>query len=326
MTEPVALAACDQARTRLDSFLDPGFDAFGFAEPDQRADFRGLVRRVAGDQLGGDLHELPEECLENVLVDKDALNTDAGLSGVTEGRVRGAVGGIVEIGPIAVNDQRRIAAEFKQNALAAGVRLQLPAHLCGAGEADELDAIFFFREPGSVGIASGRTARASSGQPALRITSPSASAVNGVCGAGLIMIGQPAAIAGAALWATRFSGKLKGVMASTGPTGKRCTSPQRFSLPSVRSRGMRLAAKPGGFFGSGLEGEHGAVDFSPRQPDRLAGFGNDELRKAILLLDESGCDVFEDLAALPARQRAGAAHAGDGMVHGLARIGACGHA
>src|ERR1700760_3577232 len=67
---------------------------------------------------------------------------------------------------------------------------------------------------------SGITASASSGQPAFRITSPSASAVNGVLGEGLIKIGHPEAIAGAALCATRLSGKLKGVIASTGPTGK----------------------------------------------------------------------------------------------------------
>ena len=87
-------------------------------------------------------------------------------------------------------------------------------------------------------LSSGSTASASSGQPAFRITSPSANAVNVACGAGFRMNGHPAAKAGAALCATRFRGKLKGVIASTGPMGKRCTRPQRPSLPSVKSRGM----------------------------------------------------------------------------------------
>ncbi len=87
-------------------------------------------------------------------------------------------------------------------------------------------------------LSSVSTASASSGQPAFRITSPSASAVNGVCGAGFTITGQPAAMAGATLCATRFNGKLNGVIARTGPTAKRCTSPQRPSLPSVKSSGM----------------------------------------------------------------------------------------
>ena len=49
--------------------------------------------------------------------------------------------------------------------------------------------------------------------------SPSLSADNGVFGAGFTTTGAPTAIAGATLWATRFSGKLNGEMASTGPLG-----------------------------------------------------------------------------------------------------------
>ena len=53
----------------------------------------------------------------------------------------------------------------------------------------------------------------------------------------------------------------------------------------------------------------------------LAGFSGDELRKAFFLLDERGGYVFENLAALPARQRACAAHGGYGMLHGLSSVG-----
>ena len=68
-------------------------------------------------------------------------------------------------------------------------------------------------------------------------SSPRTSADSGVLGAGLSMIGAPTARAGATLWATRFSGKLKGEMPSTGPRGKRCTRASRPSEPgSVSSR------------------------------------------------------------------------------------------
>ena len=46
-------------------------------------------------------------------------------------------------------------------------------------------------------------------------------AVGGVGDAGLRTTAQPAASAGPTLWATRFNGKLKGVMAETTPTGQR---------------------------------------------------------------------------------------------------------
>ncbi len=51
--------------------------------------------------------------------------------------------------------------------------------------------------------------------------SPSSSAVRGVAGAGLMMTGAPTARAGATLWATRFSGKLKGAIPRIGPCGNR---------------------------------------------------------------------------------------------------------
>ena len=54
-------------------------------------------------------------------------------------------------------------------------------------------------------------------------------AERGVCVAGLSTTGHPAAMAGASLWATRFSGKLNGLMAPTTPTGTRRVNA---SLPS----------------------------------------------------------------------------------------------
>ena len=53
--------------------------------------------------------------------------------------------------------------------------------------------------------------------------------MSGVCDAGLSTTGQPAAIAGASLWLTRFSGKLNGLIAPTTPIGTRRVKP---SLPT----------------------------------------------------------------------------------------------
>ena len=59
----------------------------------------------------------------------------------------------------------------------------------------------------------------------------------GVYDAGLTTIGAPTASAGATLCATRFSGKLNGVMPRTGPIGNRRISPIRDpSAASVSSR------------------------------------------------------------------------------------------
>ena len=80
-----------------------------------------------------------------------------------------------------------------------------------------------------------------------------AMAENGVWLAGFSTTGQPAAIAGATLWATRFSGKLNGLMAPTTPTGTRRTKP---SLPSPDVAGVErhhLAGQRAGHGGGELE-------------------------------------------------------------------------
>ena len=67
------------------------------------------------------------------------------------------------------------------------------------------------------------------GSPASVSSSASKNAESGVCPAGLSTTGQPAARAGAILWATRFSGKLNGLIAPTMPRGFRSVNA---SLPS----------------------------------------------------------------------------------------------
>ncbi len=58
-------------------------------------------------------------------------------------------------------------------------------------------------------------------------SAPTLSPLSGVAEAGLTTIVLPAASAGATLCATRLKGELNGVIAATGPIGKRRTSPSR---------------------------------------------------------------------------------------------------
>ena len=72
----------------------------------------------------------------------------------------------------------------------------------------------------------GRIENAPVGKSVSASTSPTINAPSGVFAAGLSTNGQPAAIAGATLCATRLSGKLNGVMKLHGPTGTRFHSPR----------------------------------------------------------------------------------------------------
>jgi hypothetical protein len=67
----------------------------------------------------------------------------------------------------------------------------------------------------------GRALIPPSGNPASTKARASAIPESGAAEAGFRITGQPAATAGPSLWAARFSGKLKGVMAATVPMGNR---------------------------------------------------------------------------------------------------------
>ncbi len=71
-----------------------------------------------------------------------------------------------------------------------------------------------------------RQEMAKGGIPASSRISTSARADRGVSLAGFRMTALPAASAGPTLWATRFNGKLKGVMATTTPQGIRSVKPR----------------------------------------------------------------------------------------------------
>ena len=100
-------------------------------------------------------------------------------------------------------------------------------------------------------VRQGSTLTVAGGAPASRTISPIDSAESGVFDAGRTMHGQPAAIAGPSLCATRSSGALNGVIASTVPTGKRRVRPMRPSPRGTASMGtsspveaLRLASSP----------------------------------------------------------------------------------
>ena len=86
-------------------------------------------------------------------------------------------------------------------------------------------------------LGTGSTDQEPAGRSVSASSSPRISPDSGVAGAGLRMIGAPTAMAGATLWAHRFSGKLNGAMPRTGPRGKRRVSASRPAPPaSVSSR------------------------------------------------------------------------------------------
>ena len=84
----------------------------------------------------------------------------------------------------------------------------------------------------------GITLSAPSGRPASVMISATFNMISGSAEGGFRTMLQPAAIAGATLCAARFNGKLKGLIPSTGPTGKRRVMPRRPLLDGARSSGI----------------------------------------------------------------------------------------
>ena len=83
------------------------------------------------------------------------------------------------------------------------------------------------------------------GTPARSASSPSASAENGVCDAGLRTTVQPAAIAGPALRVIIASGKFHGVMQATTPIGSLTTTMRLSDCgPGIVSPYTRFASSP----------------------------------------------------------------------------------
>src|SRR3984885_12045987 len=192
-----ALASGNEACPSVDGLFDPGSGPLCGSDRDHGTDLRLLIERVAGVHLLDAFGEPLRQGLPARLMHKDPLHGDAALPPSSSvQRRRGA---------IAFNFQPTSALPVKVN-----MRRR---------ESPSMPAVTSFEH--------GRTLMAPRGQPASTAISPRRSAVSGVCGAGLMMMGLPEAMAGASLCATRLSGKLKGVIARMGPMGKRRMRPAR---------------------------------------------------------------------------------------------------
>ena len=126
---------------------------------------------------------------------------------------------------------------------------------------------------------------------------------------------MPAAIAGATLWSTRFRGKLKGVIAATGPTGKPAHDAERAFAPRLDVHRQELAADSGRLFRGEAKSDRGAVGFGLRVPPGLARFGHDRFHverppRAEIRLERAkdrGAAVRREPRASPGNSRRGPA-------------------
>src|SRR5690606_9233082 len=108
-----------------------------------------LILRVACDELPSLLDEAIAEGLVDVLMDDDALNADAALTGLIERAEDDALHGIVEI-PVAVDDDGRGATRLEEDPLLPRSALEVPADGGRAGEAEELQALIRREEIGAI--------------------------------------------------------------------------------------------------------------------------------------------------------------------------------
>jgi hypothetical protein len=138
---PPFAASSTQAWVRSTAFL-----------VDHRPQIRLLIERVAQDERLRPLEELLGEGVGDLLVEVDALDRDADLARVGERAVDGALDGEVEIG-VVVDDDGRVAAELEDDALPAGLPLELPADRGAAGEGHELEPVVGDQLVGEVGAA-----------------------------------------------------------------------------------------------------------------------------------------------------------------------------
>ena len=122
----------------------------------------------------------------------------------------------------------------------------------------------------------GRMLTEPAGTPAASMISATASIVSGSLDGGLSTIGLPDAIAGASLWAARFSGKLNGLMPAIGPIGKRRVMPTRSLDAGIRSSGMSSPVIRSASSAPRRKVSDRPVDLDQRVADRLAGLERDQ--------------------------------------------------
>ena len=132
----------------------------------------------------------------------------------------------------------------------------------------------------------------------------SLSAVNGVDDAGFNTTGQPAAIAGASLCATRFSGKLNGLIARDHPDRY---PHHEAELPHAGRAGLHrdgLAAQRAGDGSREPERVNGTRRLDAGRLDGLGRLGADRCGEVLLALEQQRCGPIEDRGPLVHGQRA----------------------
>ena len=165
----------------------------------------------------------------------------------------------------------------------------------------------------------------SAGRPHSSMSS-SASAMdeNGVWLAGFSTTGQPAAMAGATLCATRLSGKLNGAMAPTTPIGTRSVKP---SLPSPAAPASSGIISPASLRASAAANENvpdGPLGLDPGGLDGLGRFAGDDAGEVLAAFGQQARRGVQDLGPLPQREGAGGERGprrGDGAVDVLLGAG-----
>ena len=232
---------------------------------DQRPDLHAFGEPVGDLQPGGRLGEGADEVVVDAVLDEEAVGRDARLAGVPELAHHRAGDRLGQVG-VVEDDERRVAAELERDLLhlAGALGHQELADLRRAGEAELADdrvGRHLAADRGCVGSVAGDDREDAGGTPASSASAAIASAVSGVCSAGLSTIVQPTASAGADLRVGIAAGKFQGVMpggdadrlaqhddppVGRGAAGSRCrrgASPPRRTTRRTRRR-TRSRASP----------------------------------------------------------------------------------
>ena len=98
----------------LDGFPDPGLHPDRRAFVNQRTDDRGILGRVPGRQGFHERDQPVEKGVIHVVVEVNALDGNAGLSGIRKSARDASLGGQAQVG-VGFDDDRGIASQFEQD-------------------------------------------------------------------------------------------------------------------------------------------------------------------------------------------------------------------
>ena len=223
-----------------------------------------------------------------------------GLAHVAHLRGDHPVDGLVDVG-IFENDERRVASE------PIDVRRTFSAHCSSSRLPTGVDPVNdnFLARPDRIRGSITRPASVTvmqlttpAGSPASVRMSISASIDSGVCGAGLITLVHPAAMARANLRVPIAIGKFHGVISRHGPTGWRAIRKR-----VAGGRALIPTVDPNGLFGEVAEKLPGVSDLAARLSQRFAHFQRHQQCEVVDPLMQKLIRAGEDIA----RSRGGTA-------------------